>query len=80
MEDSGGGIPQSESDRIFNPFYTTKEGGTGLGLALAHKIVEDHGGTINFRSGRAGGTVFTVVLPLLPDHPADAGGGDETAR
>ena len=80
VEDSGGGIPQSESDRIFNPFYTTKEGGTGLGLALAHKIVEDHGGTINFRSGRAGGTVFTVVLPLLPDHPADAGSGDETAR
>jgi PAS domain S-box-containing protein len=80
VEDTGGGIPASESDRIFNPFYTTKEGGTGLGLALAHKIVEDHGGTINFRSGRAGGTVFTVVLPLLPDVPTDARGGDEAAR
>jgi PAS domain S-box-containing protein len=80
VEDTGGGIPASESDRIFNPFYTTKEGGTGLGLALAHKIVEDHGGTLNFRSGRAGGTVFTVVLPLVPDVPTDAGGGDEAAR
>ncbi len=80
VEDTGPGIPPSESDRIFNPFYTTKEGGTGMGLALAHKIVEDHGGTINFQSGRAGGTVFTVVLPLLPDISTDAGTGDEAAR
>src|SRR5207249_446880 len=50
VEDSGGGIPQSESDRSFNPFYTTKEGGTGLGLALAHKVGQDPGGTINFRA------------------------------
>lgn len=80
VEDTGGGIPASESDRIFNPFYTTKEGGTGIGLALAHKIVEDHGGTINFRSGRGHGTAFTVVLPLVPEPPAVAGLGDEAPR
>ena len=78
VEDTGDGIPVSESDRIFNPFYTTKEGGTGIGLALAHKIVEDHGGTINFRSGRRPGTVFTVVLPLIPEPPA--GAGDDVPR
>ncbi len=73
VEDTGGGIPASESDRIFNPFYTTKEGGTGIGLALAHKIVEDHGGTITFRSGHGSGTTFTVVLPLIPELPAGTG-------
>jgi two-component system sensor histidine kinase AtoS len=80
VEDTGGGIPVSDSDRVFNPFYTTKEGGTGLGLALAHKIVEDHGGTLNFRSGRGLGTAFTVVLPLIPEPPPGAGLGDEAPR
>jgi len=78
--DTGPGISASESDRIFNPFYTTKEGGTGIGLALAHKIVQDHGGTINFRSDRPRGTTFTVVLPLIPEPPVAAGLGDETPR
>jgi two-component system sensor histidine kinase AtoS len=78
VEDTGGGIPASERDRIFNPFYTTKEGGTGIGLALAHKIVEDHGGTIDFGSGHGPGTAFTVVLPLIPEPPGAA--GDEAAQ
>ncbi|MEK7701410.1 MAG: HAMP domain-containing sensor histidine kinase, partial [candidate division NC10 bacterium] len=79
VADTGPGIPASERDRIFNPFYTTKEGGTGIGLALAHKIVEDHGGTIDFRSDRPRGATFTVVLPLVPSPPA-AGVGDEPPR
>jgi signal transduction histidine kinase len=78
--DTGPGISASESDRIFNPFYTTKEGGTGIGLALAHKIVEDHGGTINFRSGRPRGTTFTVVLPLVPEPPVAAVLGEASPR
>ena len=73
VEDTGPGIPPSEGARIFTPFYTTKEGGTGIGLALAHKIVEEHGGTIVFRSGRVGGTVFTVVLPLIAEVPTGPG-------
>ncbi len=80
VEDTGDGIAPSESDRVFNPFYTTKAGGTGIGLALAHKIVEDHGGTIHFRSDRGRGTAFTVVLPLIAQPPADAGLGDEAQR
>jgi PAS domain S-box-containing protein len=70
VEDSGTGIPAAAGDRIFNPFYTTKERGTGLGLALTHKIVEDHGGTIDFRSGPGAGTTFRVALPLRPSPPA----------
>jgi two-component system sensor histidine kinase AtoS len=69
VADSGTGIPASAGDRIFNPFYTTKEAGTGLGLALTHKIVEDHGGAIDFRSDPRAGTTFRVALPLRPPPP-----------
>ncbi len=78
IEDTGSGIPPAESDRIFNPFFTTKEGGTGLGLALTHKIVEEHGGTITFRDAPGTGTVFRVVLPLMPD--TGAGTTDDADR
>ena len=50
IEDTGKGISSSEADKVFNPFFTTKASGTGLGLALTHKIVEDHRGSITFRS------------------------------
>src|SRR2546428_9760 len=70
VEDTGTGIEPSETDRIFNPFYTTRDSGTGLGLALAHKIVQDHGGRISFTSTPRRGTTFTIVLPLIPEPPA----------
>ena len=56
---------------MFNPFFTTKASGTGLGLALSHKIVEDHRGRITFRSVPGAGTTFRVVLPvaLTADEP-----------
>ena len=69
IEDTGTGIEPSETDRIFNPFYTTRSGGTGLGLALAHKIVQDHGGRISFTSVPGRGTTFTIVLPLVAEPP-----------
>jgi signal transduction histidine kinase len=74
IEDTGAGIPLPERDRIFNPFYTTKEGGTGLGLALTHKIIEEHRGTIDVASTPGFGTTFRILLPvdatpLDPDVP-----------
>ncbi len=64
VEDSGAGIPAADVPHVFDPFFTTKPSGTGLGLALVHKIIEDHGGTITVRSVPGSGTTFTVVLPL----------------
>jgi two-component system sensor histidine kinase AtoS len=76
VEDSGAGIEPADLDRVFNPFFSTKEGGTGLGLALTQKIVEDHGGSIDVRSAPGAGALFRIVLPLMPDVPLDAGHDD----
>jgi signal transduction histidine kinase len=63
FEDDGPGIPPSEVSRLFEPFYTAKPGGTGLGLSLAHRIVDAHRGEISVE-GRPGiGAAFTVILP-----------------
>jgi signal transduction histidine kinase len=78
VEDTGVGIEPADTDRIFNPFYTTRDSGTGLGLALAHKIVQDHGGAISFQSLRGHGTTFALVLSLIPDVPSLP--TDEAAR
>ncbi len=68
FRDSGPGIPAPELKNLFIPFYTTKEKGTGLGLPISQRIVENHGGTIEVRSRVGVGSTFTVVLPVLePD-------------
>ena len=74
IEDTGTGIPPAEADKIFNPFFTTKEGGTGLGLALAHKIIEDHDGSVTFRSSPGAGTTFRLLLPVIGEPPAERKG------
>lgn len=63
--DTGPGVPSDITGRIFDPFFTTKstEGGVGLGLSIAHKIIKDHGGTITVASGKDRGTVFEIILP-----------------
>jgi len=76
VEDSGVGIEPADLDRVFNPFFSNKEGGTGLGLALTQKIVEDHGGSIDVRSAPGAGALFRIVLPLMPDAPLDVGHDD----
>ena len=70
LADSGHGIPESIKERIFLPFYTTKERGTGLGLAIVHKIIVSHGGSIRAESSPSG-TVFFISLPgeiILKSH------------
>ena len=62
VEDTGSGIPESDLQRIFIPFFTTKSQGHGVGLALAHRVVTDHGGTLTARNGDRG-AVFTIRLP-----------------
>jgi signal transduction histidine kinase len=64
VADNGRGIPPDHLPNIFRPFYTTKGEGTGLGLSLARRIVEDHQGRINVTSTVGKGTTFAVVLPL----------------
>jgi signal transduction histidine kinase len=64
ISDTGKGIPEAERERIFAPFYTTKEKGTGLGLAFVKEIVADHEGTIRVDSG-PGGTTFTVEIDAV---------------
>jgi len=64
VEDNGGGIPPAVLERLFEPYVTSKQGGTGLGLAVAFRIVTDHGGTISPETSPAG-TRFTVRLPYV---------------
>ena len=64
VSDTGRGIDPAHIDKIFEPYYSTKETGTGLGLALARKAVEDHDGHISVESKPGRGTTFTVELPI----------------
>ena len=63
VRDTGPGIPESNLSKIFIPFFTTKPNGHGIGLALAHRIVTEHGGTLTAANCPTGGAVFTIKLP-----------------
>ena len=69
VTDTGGGIPQEQLNRIFEPFYTTKKKGTGLGLMIVQRIVRAHNGRIELESHVAKGTTFRVWLPLHERKP-----------
>lgn len=64
--DTGPGIPPQEAEKIFQAYYSTKKGGTGLGLAMTRRIVEEHGGRIGVRSEPTKGSDFFIRLPLNP--------------
>jgi signal transduction histidine kinase len=64
VSDTGRGIAPEHLPNIFRPFYTTKGNGTGLGLSLARRIVEEHQGTVEVNSTVGKGTEFTVLLPI----------------
>jgi len=76
ISDTGSGLTPEEVEKIFNPDYTTKEKGLGLGLTIAHEIIRSHGGTIRVQSNVGRGTTFEVVLPITPvpgSQPAETG-------
>jgi nitrogen fixation/metabolism regulation signal transduction histidine kinase len=64
VADTGAGIPERDLQRIFIPFFTTKSKGHGVGLALAHRVVTEHGGALTAANALTGGAVFTIRLPV----------------
>lgn len=64
ISDSGSGIPPGQMEKIFNYYYTTKEKGVGLGLPIAHRIIEAHRGQLRIESQVGSGTKVTVKLPV----------------
>ena len=62
--DNGIGIDKDKINKIFMPYYTTKDKGTGLGLSICKKIIEDHGGEISMKKNKLSGSTVTVLLPI----------------
>jgi len=71
FQDTGKGIPEDVKGKVFEPFYSTKEGGIGLGLSIAQRIVEEHGGEIGLESSPGKGTVFYLTIPYGTQIDAD---------
>ena len=65
VDDNGPGVPAASRDRIFQPFFTSKKHGTGLGLALVQKIVVSHNGRVSVGTSPLGGARLQVVLPII---------------
>ena len=72
VTDDGPGIPPDVRDRLFTPFFTTKPGGSGLGLPVVHRAIEAHRGVVFVDSNQGGGTRFTAVLPRTQSDSGDA--------
>jgi signal transduction histidine kinase len=70
VSDNGPGIPAEKLASVFDPYFTTKVEGSGLGLWIAQQIVTAHGGGLTAQNGPAGGAVLTMRLPLSPDRAA----------
>jgi len=74
LSDSGPGIAANLKEKVFQPFFTTKDEGTGLGLSIAARIVTEHGGTLSLEDGPRGGATFVITLPVKEsDHEYHSG-------
>ncbi|OQC18196.1 MAG: Sensor protein ZraS [Deltaproteobacteria bacterium ADurb.Bin072] len=62
--DTGPGISKNIKDRMFEPYFSTKKGGTGLGLVIVSRIIADHNGFIRVRDNEPAGTIFSIELPV----------------
>jgi len=81
IADNGHGIPDLVRERLFEPFVSQgKENGTGLGLTVVQKIVQDHGGDVRVESTSSDGTVFLIVLPGTRGTPIASATGDGVVR
>ena len=80
FRDTGIGIPRDKLKKLFIPFYTTKQKGTGLGLAISHRIINQHGGTIEVRSTIGQGSTFSVFLPAAEPVPGEQDRGHHRDR
>jgi len=69
ITDTGVGIPDGVRERIFRPYFTTRAGGTGMGLPMARRIIEEHGGYLAFDSVEGQGTRFMIMLPISSGDP-----------
>jgi signal transduction histidine kinase len=69
VADTGKGISPEVEKRLFDPFFTTKESGTGLGLSIAARIVQKHGGALQYQTQQHRGTTFGIVLPKAAENP-----------
>ena len=72
VADTGSGLTPEECERIFTPYYTSKQAGTGLGLAIVQSVISDHGGRIHVQSEPGRGTTIVIELPRGPDAVGDA--------
>ena len=71
VRDTGTGIPTTQLQKIFIPFFTTKPKGHGVGLALTHRVITEHGGTLTAANAPEGGAVFTIKIPVGNTHASD---------
>ena len=71
ISDTGTGIPTDKLDKIFDPYFTTKEKGSGLGLAITHSIISKHNGQISVQSSLGKGTTFTILLPVSFENQSE---------
>ncbi len=68
VSDSGPGIPEAIKDRVFEPFFSTKQEGTGLGLSIAARIIEEHNGCLSVKCRPQSGATFTITMPCREER------------